>query len=289
MDYKLEFKPIDTLDGDAAVYFTVPLSLIKATEMHPLRLSVFAYLSAYRGLNNKICFSIPLFLSWAGYKSDAHAGGINDKVIDTLNRLNALGYIVYCGSGPITRSSCFEIKFNRNLVYTLSRSERFAILYWDEIQKIMQYKNKNLQDRYLNANTVLLVFAFLRQAIFRLPNKLEPEERNPEGIANRRKRCIEAYNGNYKNIGSELGLSERTVSLAVKVLVQLKLIVIADPYHIRNEDGEFRTPDIIFTNAYKRDGTKLLIKGDKYAFGEIKRKEEYLRSYIPDYRTRPTV
>ena len=288
MSYEKEFKPIETLKGDAAIYFNVPMSLIEDTEMHSIRVSLFAYLSAYRGLNNKICFSIPMFLEWAGYKSDAHAGGINDKVIDTLDYLNASGYIVYCGSRPITRSSHFEIEFNRDLVYGLSWSESFAILYWDEVQKIMQYKNENHQDRYLNANTVLLVFAFLRQAIFRLPNKLKPEERNPEGIANRRKRCIEAYNGNYKDIGAILGLSERTVSLAVKVLVQLKLIVIAEPYHIQNEDGEFRTPDIIFANAYKRDGKELLTSGDEYALGEIKHKAEYLRSYFPTYHLRPT-
>lgn len=291
MNYEKEFEPIETLEGDAAVYFNVPLSLIEDTEMHSIRLSVFTYLSAYRGLNNRICFSIPLFLEWAGYKSDAHAGGINDKVIDTLDRLNDVGYIVYCGNGPITRitrSSCFEIIFNRELVYNQSWSESFAILYWDEVQKIMQYKNENKQDRYLNANTILLVFAFLRQAIFRLPNKLKPEERSPEGISNRRKRCIEAYNGNYKDIGAALGLSERTVSLAVKVLVQLRLIVIAEPYHTQNEDGEFRTPDIIFANAYKRDGKELLTRGDEYALGEIKRKEEYLRSYFPTYRLRRT-
>jgi len=288
LKYEKEFESIETLEGDSAVYFNVPLSLIENTEMHSIRVSVFAYLSTYRGLNNRVCFSIPLFLEWAGYKSDAHAGGINDKVIDTLDWLNVLGYISYYGNNPITRSSCIEIEFNRDLVYNLSWSESFAILYWDEVQKIMRYKNENKQDRYLNANTVLLVFAFLRQAIFRLPNKLKPEERSPEGIENRRKRCIEAYNGNYKDIGTVLGLSERTVSLAVKVLVQLKLIVIADPYHIQDEEGEFRTPDIIFVNAYKRDGKELLTNGEEYALGEIKRKEQSIRLHMPTYRIRPT-
>ena len=124
--------------------------------------------------------------------------------------------------------------------------------------------------------------------VYQVNNDLIEQERSPEGIANRRKRCIEAYNGNYKDIGAALGLSERTVSLAVKVLVQLRLIVIAEPYHIQNEDGKFRTPDIIFANAYKRDGKELLTNGDEYALGEIKRKEEYLRLYVPTYRLRRT-
>lgn len=283
LQYKKEYQPIELLEGDAAIYFNVPISIIENTEMLSIRLSLFSYLSVYRGLNNRMCFSVPLFLEWAGYKSDAHRGGINDKVLDTLNEFCELGYIVYTSERPLTRSSFTEIEFNRNLVYKLGNAEGFAILYWDEVQKIMQYKNINPQDKYLNRNTILLVFAFLRQSIFRTPNELKPEEQSPDGIAERKKRCIEAYNGNYKDISATLGLSNRTVSSAVKVLVQLQLIITAEAYHVKNEDGEYRTPDIIFVNAYKREKKELLAIGESYYLDEIKRKAEKLRLYFPQY------
>lgn len=286
MKYEKEFQAIATLEGNQSIFFNVPISIIENTEIHSIRLSVFAYLSVYRGLNNRLIFSIPYFLEWAGYKSDAHTGGINDKVIDTLDKLNDLGFITYCGNKILNRSSYIEIEFNRNLVYELCWQESFAVFYWDEVQKIMKYKNENRYDKYLNRNTVLLVFAYLRQAIFRLPNKLKPEEQSPEGILARRKRCIEAFNGNYKDIAAAVGLSERTVSHAVKVLEQLKLIVVAEPYRIKNEIGEFRTPDTIFANAYKRERNELLATGDDYAWGEIKRKEKSIRAVIPSYHLR---
>lgn len=286
MNYKKEYQAIEPLAGDSAIYFNVPESIIKNKTMLSIRLSVFAYLSVHRGLNNRLCFSVPLFLEWAGYKSDAHIGGINDKVIKTLNDLCELGYIVYTNGNPPKRNSFTEIEFDRELVYLLGYEEGFAILYWDEVQKIMQYTNPNLYDRYLNRNTVLLVFAFLRQAIFRTPNELKPEERSPEGIAARRKRCIEAYNGQYRNIGEILGLSEQTVSLSVKILEQLGLIATAEAYHIKNENGEYRTPDIIFANQYKREKKELLATGESYFLDEIKRKEQSLRSYFPQYHIR---
>lgn len=288
LEYRYEYETIETLKGDAARNIRVPKSIIVDTDMQNIRLAVFSYMSIYKGLNNKLCFSIPSFLNWAGYKSDAHGGGVNDKVIETVKMLSDLGYITFVGNGFLTRSSCVELLFNTQLVHDICCEEGFAVLYLDEIEKIMQYENNNKQDRYLNRNTVLLVFAFLRQAIFRTPNELKPEERSPEGIAKRRERCIEAYNNNYKDIAARLGLSNRTVSMAAEILMRLGLIAIAEAYHIKNEDGDFRTPDFIFANMEKREGKKLLAKGQAYATGELKRKEASIKKIIPDYKVKST-
>lgn len=282
-EHKYQYEPIATLNGDAAKNFRIPKSVIVDTEMLGIRIAVFTYLSMYKGLNNKVCFSVPLFLDWAGYKSDAHAGGINDKTIWTLEAFSNLGYVIFLDDRLRTRNSCFEILFNTQLVHDRCFEESFAILYLDEIEKVMEYKNDNLQDRYLNRNIVLLVFAYLRQAIFRTPNELKPEERSSEGIAARRERCIEAYNGNYKNIAMELGLTERTVSLAVNTLEQLELIRTAEAYRFKNEDGDFRTPDILFANMEKRERNKLLATGEDYAMGEITRKAAKMHQYNNKY------
>ncbi len=282
-DYNFEYTPVAELTGNAAIYFRVPKSVITDTNLLNIRLAIFAYLSIYRGLNNRVCFSIPLFLKWAGYKNDSHSGGINDKVISTLDEFNKLGYVAYINGKPHTRTACFEMEFNTNKVNDVCFEESFAILYWDEVERIMKYSNTNTQDKYLNRNTILLVFAFLRQAIFRVPNKLKPEERSSEGVAARRERCIEAYNGSYKDISESIGLSKRTVSLAVKILVQLKLIAVAEAYHTTNENGQYITPYLIFANMEKREGKQLLVSGEDYAVNEIRKKEKYLIKFIPNY------
>ena len=288
-EIKKEYSPIKTLVGDASRSIRIPKSIIEDTDIHNVRLSLFTYLSIYKGLNNKVCFSIPLFLEWAGYKNDSHSGGINDKVIETLIALSEWGYVIFLDDKPLTRSYCAELRFDTDLVHNMCYEESFAILYLDEITRIMQYTNNNTHDRRLNRNTVLLVFAFLRQAIFRTPNTLKPEERSPEGIAARRERCIEAYNSNYKEIALVLGLGEKTVSAAVDILTKLKLIVFAEAYRIRNADGEYRTQDIIFANMEKREGDKLLAIGKSYALPEIERKERRIQKYIPNYKIRKTI
>ena len=226
--YKYQYEHIATLNGNAAKNFRIPKSVIVDTEMLGIRIAVFTYLSLYKGLNDRVCFSIPLFLDWAGYKSDAHAGGINDKTIRTLEALSDLGYITFLDNRLRTKNSCFEILFNTQLVHDSCFQESFAILYLDEVEKVMRYTNDNLQDRYLNRNIVLLVFAYLRQAIYRTPNELKPEEQSPEGIERRKERYIEAYNESYKDIAQDLGLTERVVSFAVQALVSIGLIVVAE-------------------------------------------------------------
>ena len=66
-------------------------------------------------------------------------------------------------------------------------------------------------------------------------------------------------------------------------MAQLKIIVVAEPYHIKDEFENFITPDYIFTNYEKREGAYLLTSGNKYAFDEIKRKEKLIKKSIPNY------
>ena len=65
-------------------------------------------------------------------------------------------------------------------------SNGYAVIYLDELEKIMSYQKKNLKDGTLNNTTMLLVFAYLRNKIRRRPNELNPEERTSDGIKQRR-------------------------------------------------------------------------------------------------------
>ena len=80
-------------------------------------------------------------------------------------------------------------------------------------------------------------------------------------------------------IGELVGLSERTVSKAVEVLQELKLIVIDECFRIRNEQGDFRTPYTLFANYEKRDGKYLVLSGLDYARGELERKAKKINEY----------
>lgn len=285
LNEKYEYRDYVDLDGVSGRYFYVPHTLIQNTELGAIRISVFTYLSLYRGLNNKLIFSIPRFLKWANYTSDSHKNGINVKVIETLNLLNSMGYIVYRDNGFVKKTSSVEIEIRPEFVGT-ECSGGFGVLYVDEVERIMNYKIES-KSTHFNCNTVLLVFAYLRDAIYRTPNELKPEEQSPEKIADRKKRLPEAYNATFKEIASHLGISDRCVSDAVDILEEeLKLIVTARAYHYRNENGEFRTPDILFANAYKREDKKLLTFDESYAREQIENKATIMRGYFEKYYLR---
>ena len=278
-DYKNEYSPYTVLKGTAANYFTVPKSVIVNTELDYRRVSLFAYLRSYKGLNDRLCFSVPLFLQWANLKNDTHSGGINDKIIDTLDCLNDLGYVTYLCDKPKNKTFCMDVQFNTQQVFDECCSDRFAIVYLDEIEKIMTYRNTNIKDTHFNCNAVLLVFVYLRMMINRRPNELKPEERYPDKIEERKQRLPEAYNDTYKDIAEILGLSERTVSKSVEMLEELGLIMMQQAYHIKIAEGEYRTADMIFANMQKRDRGKLLVSGHDYAFAEIENKAKLIHKY----------
>ena len=173
-----EHRRVIQLEGNASNYIKIPSSLILDTEMRSNRIAVFSYLSMYKGLHSRLYVSVPSLLEWSGYKNDPRKNGTNDKFLDTLDELSDRGYLVYCDE--INRTSWGEIEFNTQQVFQMCFHESFAILYLDEIEKIMHYKNENKKDTQLTNVNVLLVFAFLRHAIYRTPNKLRIQDRNPE-------------------------------------------------------------------------------------------------------------
>ncbi|MBQ8814043.1 MAG: winged helix-turn-helix transcriptional regulator [Lachnospiraceae bacterium] len=283
MSRKIEYDSITNLKGTAAHFFTVPKSVIENTELDYRRVALFVYLRSYKGLNERVCFSVPLFLQWANLKNDTHSGGVNDKIIDTLDCLNDLGYVTYLGDKPKNKTFCMDVQFNTQQVFDECSSDRFAIVYLDEIEKIMTYRNMNIKDTHFNCNAVLLVFVFLRMMINRRPNQLKPEEQSIDKIEERKQRLPEAYNDTYKDIAEILGLSERTVSKSVEVLEELGLIMMQQAYHIKIADGEYRTADMIFANMQKRDRGELLASGKEYAYAEIVQKAKNINQHNKYY------
>lgn len=266
------------LEGDAKFSFSIPSNIILNTNMTQRRITLFAYLFMHAGLNNHMVFSLNHFLEWAGLGKDSHEKGNNEKVKIDLRELCQLKYIRHLDTVQANKKNCFEIIVDKQALNEVNRCGRFGIVYWDEVLTIMQYKNENTKDRYFNAHTILLVFAYLRQQIRRRTNILKPEERTDIGAQDRKIRLPEAYNGTYKNMAKDLGISKTSFSKAVEALIQMQLIVVAEPWRLKKDDGSFWTPDMIFVNTYKRDNGFYLTGGAEYYQEEIKNKEKMMQA-----------
>lgn len=278
---KYEYKRIPLTDFESK-YIRIPLSVIIDAELDIKRIGIFSYLRIHYGLNNIIGFTVPDMVKWCGMKPNKREGKSNDKFLDVMDSLNDMGYLTYLTEK--SRSSYMKCKFNTEYYYK-ECSDGFAAVYLDEIEKIMKYKKDNSNDNTLNNATILLVFAYFRNKIFRRPNELAPEERYPEEIRKRRERIPDAYNDNISNIANELGISSKTLSKIIDILeYDLELIVTDRAYRVKNENNEFRTLPTIFANAYKRDGEYLLDTGEDYSRTEIELKAEKMKQHYKGYK-----
>ena len=281
VDGKYEYKRI-LLKESQSKYIYIPLSVIIDTELDTRRVGIFSYLRIHCGLNNVIGFTIPDAIEWCGGKSDRRVNGTNDKVLSTLDTLVNMGYLTYLTEK--SRSSYIKCEFNMAHYYE-ECSNGYAVIYLDELKKIMSYKKENLKDSTFNNTTILLVFSYLRNKIRRRPNELSPEERTSDGIKKRKEKLPDAYGSHFLEIANELNISSKTLSKIIDVLEQeLGLIVTDRAYRIKNEDNEFRTLPTIFANAYKREDKYLLDTGDNYSRIEIEQKAENMKQHYQGYR-----
>lgn len=281
VDGKYEYKRI-LLEESQSKYISIPLSVITDTELDIKRVGIFSYLRAHCGLNNVIGFTISDMVEWCGGKSDRRINGTNDKVLSTLDILSDRGYLTYLTEK--SRSSYMKCKFDMNN-YCESCSNGYAVIYLDELEKIMNYQKENLKDGTLNNTTILLVFAYLRNKIRRRPNELMPEERTNDGIKKRKERLPDAYGSNINDIANELNISSKTVSKIIDILEYgLELIVTDRAYRVKNVNNEFRTLPTIFANAYKREDKYLLATGETYSRTEIALKAKNMKQHYQDYK-----
>lgn len=281
VDGKYEYSktPLNELESK---YIYIPLSVITDVKLDTRRVGVFSYLRIHCGLNNIINFTIPDIVEWCGGKPDRRTNGSNDKTLSVIDVLSSGGYLTYLTEK--SKSSFMKCKFN-SAYYSDECSNGYAVVYLDEIDKIMNYQKENIKDGSLNNTTILLVFAYLRNKIRRRPNELKPEERTSDGIQKRKERIPDAYGSNISDIADELGVSSKTLSKIIDILeYELELIVTDRAYRVKTENDEFRTLPTIFANAYKRDDRHLLITGEDYSRTEIELKAQIMKQHYKDYR-----
>ena len=277
---RYEYSSSVKLDDVSGNYFAIPSSIILDDAMTEKRISVFSFFSIYRGLNYSMFFSINSIVKWMGKQPNRHTNGINGKVIQVIECLVDEGYLTL--SEELNNSSCIEVIYNLSKISKECDYDRFAIIYLDELKQIINYRNPNPKDSFLNSDVLLLVFAYLRMKIFRRRNKLSPEEINMDGKCNhqydidaRKLRSPDAYDCYYFEIAEELGLTARTVSKAVDALNELGLIYSESLPRIKYND-KWRTDHTIFCNMYKREGSYLITSGKDYYLTEVENKKKKL-------------
>ena len=281
VDGKYEYKRIP-LEESQSKYIYVPLSVITDTELDIRRVSIFSYLRIHCGLNNVIGFTIPDMIEWFGGKPDRRVNGTNDKVLSALDTLSNKGYLTYLTEK--SRSSYIKCEFNIKHYYE-ECSNGYAVIYLDELKKIMSYKKENIKNNTINSATILLTFTYLRNKIRRRPNELFPEERTPDGIKKRKEKLPDAYGSSFLEIANALNISSKTLSKIIDILEQeLELIITDRAFRVKNEDNEFRTLPTIFANAYKREDKYLLDTDDNYSRTEIELKAESLKQHYQGYK-----
>ena len=261
-------------------YIYIPLSVIVDKELDIKRVGILSYLRIHCGLNDVVGFTVPDMVEWCNMKPNNREGKTNEKFLGVIDDLSSRGYLTYLTEK--SKSTYMKCSFNMESYYDKC-SEGYAVLYLDELDKMMNYKN--LQGNSINNTTLLLVFAYLRNKIRRRPNELKPEERTLEGIKQRQKRLPDAFDGNISDIAKELGIHKQTLSKVVDILEQeLGLIVTDRAYRIKTEDNEFRTLPTIFANAYKREDKYLLAYGEEYSRTEIELKAQNMKLHYQDYK-----
>ena len=279
VDYKYEYDKTLLKDAESK-YIYIPMSIITNNNMDAKRVGVFSYLRIHCGLNDLIGLTVPDLITWCGMKPNNREGKANDKFLGFIDDFVNGGYLTYLTKKD--KNAYIKCKFDVEYYYKKC-SDGYAIVYLDELQKIMDYKS--LHTNSINNTIILLVFAYFRNKIIRRPNELKPEERTFDGIRQRKKRMPEAISGNITAIAKELGLHKQTLSKAIDILeCDLKLLVTDRAYRIKNENNEFRTLPTIFANAYKREDKYLLITDETYSRTEIELKAQHMKQHYQDYK-----
>lgn len=278
-NYKYEYEKTLLTDAESK-YIYIPLSVIVDNELDVKRVAAFSYLRIHCGLNDVVGFTISDLVEWCGMKPNKREGKINDKFLSIIDSLANRGYITYLTEK--SRSSYMKCKLNMEY-YFEQCANGYAVIYLDELQKITRYKN--LQGNSISNASILLIFSYLRNKIWRRPNELKPEERTSEGIKKRRERLPEAYDSNLTDIAKELGMHRQTLVKVIDILEQeLELIVTDRAYRVKVENNEFRTLPTIFANTYKREDKYLLNTDDDYGRLEIELKAENMKQHYQDYK-----
>lgn len=265
-----EFECIRRLYGDSSVYCQVPKSVVFDKELGEQRVTTFAYFALSCGRWERVGYCLNDIVEWTKRKPSRNANKVNSHICDCIEKLRDKEFLY--DVGKISHASFSCASFDSKRVSDECQSERYAVLYLDELTKVFEFFASKSKDAYANIDTVLLVFAYLRTMIYRRQNALFIDEYDTEY---RKAKYPEVYNAYYIDIAEDIGIPVRSVSRIVGVLEELGLIHSETLSRVKEKDNWF-TRHVLLCNAYKREGDELVAEGAEYYNKEIENKMKIL-------------
>lgn len=262
------------LKGDAACYEYIPGEVILEGKLGKERIGVYSYLFFRRGLDGVVRFSIDDIIDWMGKKRNRNPAGINSRVYQSLKAFEELGYVTL--REVPQNSKVTELLFNLDHVKELTDTERFALVWLDELKSVM-----GSGDCSIGSEAALLVFSWLRMKIPRRSME-QPSDCAGQTEEEWVKGMPEAWNCFLKDIAADTGLGDKTVKAAVEAIESIGLIKRYVMPRRLMPNGQWLTSFTIFCNAEKRIGSTLMERGRPYVEREIANKIELLGQYYRD-------
>lgn len=257
-------------------YVTIPREIIYDKDLGDKRVIVYSYLCCRRALDDTVAFSINELVKWTGLVPNYHDGKINHKYLDLLELLSHYGYFESCPDflklKTIKGNADSYYKAQLNIAKFDMPDDGFGIIYFDELQKIINFKEElkdvrdkngeriNIDTSRLSSSYILLLLAYIRVNIRKNTNQPQC--------------CYRLY----KTISEDIGLSERYVTRIVEILDVMNIIKFAECKRERykTEDGKygFLTTPKIFVNyrCFKKDDHNNVVLDREYDYeAEIQR------------------
>jgi hypothetical protein len=197
---------------------------------------VYSYFASKRGFDDTVGFSCNNIVGWCGHSVDYHKNKINDQVTQCINGLVNNEYITV--NGNILSNLFCEAVIN-NDKFDVPNS--FAIIYFNEIQKIRDFKKYTEDTNRMNSSILLLVLSYLRV------NMLRRQEYYIGNESDKPEFCYRMY----INIEKDIGLSNRYISRSVKILNEMNIIKSYELPRWKDENDNWHTEVTLFVNKYK--------------------------------------
>lgn len=208
-------------------YVKIPREIIYDKDIGDKRVIIFSYLCSRRALDDTVAFSILELCHWSHLKPNYHDGKINHKYLEVLELLSHCGYFESCpdfeklAKEKKNSTDYYNIKINTE---KFDIPDNFGIIYFDEIDKIMNFKEelKDMKINYeeidltrMSSAYILLLLSYLRVNMNRNPDK---------------PLCCYRL---YQKITEDIGLSERYITRIVEMLDVMNIIKYQEGKRIR--------------------------------------------------------
>ena len=221
----------------------IPREIIYNKELGDKRVIIFSYLCSRRALDDTVAFSISELCHWSHLNPNYHDGKVNHKYLEVLELLSHYDYFK---SYPDFEKLANEKK-NSTDYYNIQINtgkfdipDNFGIIYFDELEKILNFKEKlkgvKVNDEEIDllrmsSAYILLLLSYLRVNMNRNPDK---------------PLCCYRL---YQKITEDIGLSERYISRIVKMLDVINIVKFQEGKRSRykkqdDKDGFLTTPKV---------------------------------------------